>query len=831
MRLITTFMVFLVLNAATSPAGTNTWTSSGPEGAFVFRLNVDPADTTVLYAWTAAGIYRTVDGGGNWAAANDGLPGDLITAFAVGGGDPGCLYAAVNGSIWTSADRGGHWSRRGSLAGVQQLEEARRSGTLYAICDGDVGFLSRDGGITWSPAWAPVTSFVISATAVYAIDARASVGAAVVVSRDDGTTWTPVATAATKTLVATQDSDTVYGLFGPVVVLSDDFGENWAKLPLPTASVIYALVPNGRTVYVSTAAGVMVYDEGRKSWKTITERLDARNLTIVSSPSLRMYVTPQSGIEESVGGEWVPVSHGLPSAVARDVAISIKYPSTAYAATNAGNFISDDGGSSWKEFTGTPFLQAIAVNPETPDTAFAGTLYGLRKTLDHGRTWKTVSASIASRLAISPADPATLYAVLAAGLAKSSDNGESWNLAMNGLDLNYFDFYYGFSTQAMAVNPSNAQNVAIARYDGLFTTTDGGASWQRGARQLAFTLAIDSSSAIYAGDVNRGVVRSDDGGGTFRPAGLRDKLIATLEASGSTLYAGTSDGHVYRSDDGGQFWSGFDDGLRYGGVERIVVDASGEHLYAATIAGVFEYDIAEPAVTLRRFGGDPLHSLRDLLSGAAFVLPVAGNAQSGNGTIFTSDVTLTNRRDVPQRAVLVWLPQGGELPEVFGATLPVGDARLTDMNAQFAVTGIGSLAVFAVTEEGGPDSDGAIDGSARIWNHPADGRAPFSQSIGAAQAALLAPHAHASIESIAQDLRTRVNVGVVNLSDALHQFTIGSVTFAVPALSLVQVPLPDGQFDSIDAFADSGNVRWIVYGSAIDRVTGETRTVLGQINE
>ena len=51
-------------------AGTNIWTSHGPEGGNIFALAIDPKTPTTLYAGTyGGGVFKRLDGGGHWSAA------------------------------------------------------------------------------------------------------------------------------------------------------------------------------------------------------------------------------------------------------------------------------------------------------------------------------------------------------------------------------------------------------------------------------------------------------------------------------------------------------------------------------------------------------------------------------------------------------------------------------------------------------------------------------------------------------------------------------------------------------------------------------------------
>lgn len=832
MRLTTVILVTFV--AAAAVGGVNVWTTAGPKGVNVSSLFVDPADANTLFVLTSAGIYKTSDGGGNWTSVNEGLPDTAsVSASMLAAGDPETLYAALsNGELWVSVDRGQRWSLRGMIPVYANGLAYDNTGALYATTVSGV-FSSHDAGATWEAMGVPdvpgrqVDGIAVSATSTYAFFLGWSPsGPRAFRSPDGGQTWRSLSNIPTTPLQASHDSATVLILVGQTVYVSTDETTSWSKLSPVPADLIYGVLTASGTIYAATSKGVFTYSVAAKTWRLISRAAETRNLTVVTAPDLRLYATPQTGIIESVDGNWIGRTNGLPGARVSDVAMSTSEPRTAYTLTSAGGFVSDDAGENWKQLpvAGTQ----IVVSPDNANTVYAGGGTGIFKSVDHGNTWVRTNPSSASRLAIAQSDPATLYAVFTAGLAKTADGGGSWSWVTGSIpfDSDYYGFSYGFEISSMAVDPSNSDHVVVANYGGLFATRDGGASWHSFTAQDPSALAIDAADAIYGARYKQGLIKSVDDGATWSAVGLADKWITSLAVTGTRVYAGTHDGHIYRSEDGGVFWSGLDDGLSRGAISSIAVDGSSEYLYAGTDAGVYQIQVVADNVAV---SGDSARPIDDLFRGAAFVVPVAGKASDAKGTIFTTDVTWTNRRETEQPVVIMWLPLGsGEAPQVFRTNLSPGDSKILDINARLSVVGIGSLAVFATDAAGTPDAEGAIDGSARIWRHPADGRAPFAQSIGSATSSLLQPHRRATIDGVHQDARTRVNVGVVNLSAEAHQFTVANVTFAVPALSFVQRSLPEGDIGSIEAFADSSSTRWIVYASAIDRTTEEAQTVLGQ---
>ena len=78
---------------------------------------MDPVNTDILYTTTAAGLYKSTNGGSSWSAMNDGLPSvnfNTLTIPLYVGIDPttpDTLYVTVFGAgIYTSGDAGSSWS-------------------------------------------------------------------------------------------------------------------------------------------------------------------------------------------------------------------------------------------------------------------------------------------------------------------------------------------------------------------------------------------------------------------------------------------------------------------------------------------------------------------------------------------------------------------------------------------------------------------------------------------------------------------------------------------------------------------------------------------------
>ncbi len=197
-----------------------------------------------------------------------------------------------------------------------------------------------------------------------------------------------------------------------------------------------------------------------------------------------------------------------------------------------GTWRSDDDGLTWEKVTGLPAAHAFADLPGTPGGILAGTTKGLRTSLDAGRSWMEVDDPLA-----------------------------------------------GISIYAFA---SDTERIWAGTGEGLFVSS-GSLGWAKlvprhDADMPVWTVANDPywrGGLWLAGPV--GVMRTDDGGQSLRPAG-RNPLMGTrsltpLDAAGHVLAAGV-DG-VWESLDGGILWRPLARGLPHPRVATMVPTSRG----------------------------------------------------------------------------------------------------------------------------------------------------------------------------------------------------------------------------------------------------------------
>jgi photosystem II stability/assembly factor-like uncharacterized protein len=134
--------------------------------------------------------------------------------------------------------------------------------------------------------------------------------------------------------------------------------------------------------------------------------------------------------------------------------------------------------------------------------------------------------------------------------ARSSDGGESWQMlqpaSLPSLDL------HGFAVDPHAPSTLYAAVAGI----GLFRSTDSGRTFKQVSKSVGgevMALAVSRAGAILAGDMQRGLLESKDGGTTWRRI-LNSQLAGlAINPSDPRSILATGPG-IQHSADGGKTW-------------------------------------------------------------------------------------------------------------------------------------------------------------------------------------------------------------------------------------------------------------------------------------
>jgi hypothetical protein len=352
------------------------WTHVGFEGRWVGRMITTPRGE--IYAAVDKGsdrlrgttMMRSVDNGATWTAADEGLSGHPITGLAVD--ESGTLYAAgitgvyrwepagrwhhiglhtilgtsLFGAPWgdvyamadlgtyRTTDNGRHWRPLLLPDGAGRAVTLAKDGHLL-LGTSDWLHRSSDRGQTWEQGGLnqPVVSlFTVPSTGVI----LAGTADGLFRSTDNGTTWiersvglrsftvTSLGASADGTIFA----GTVAGEGEGEVYRSTDNGDQWRLLaPESLEGVVNALavLPNG-SVIAATDQGIFRWTPNRRDWEQLFGRSGRTRVSslVVDGQAHLIAGTTNAGVfvSEDGGDTWIAANLGLPTPRIRALAVA-----------------------------------------------------------------------------------------------------------------------------------------------------------------------------------------------------------------------------------------------------------------------------------------------------------------------------------------------------------------------------------------------------------------------------------------------------------------------------------------------------------------------------
>ena len=263
---------------------------------------------------------------------------------------------------------------------------------------------------------------------------------------------------------------------------------------------------------------------------------------------------------------WTPLTDARPSLGAGSdnlgyhvLAVAPSRPATVYAAVGGpggGILKSTDSGASWVELANVLFdrvnFGSLVISPTDPNTLYVtvwdhgGAAPGLYKSTDGGATWANKTTAVhngpVSDVVIDPTTPTTLYAGMVQGagggatngIYKSTDGGATWARSASGT---LSGSAVGVSIR-LAIAPSNPQVLYATVFDpalgnspnGLphrYVTTNGAATW----KALAALASADEGRYWHA--------------------------VLAVDPSNPAIVYTNGDHSTYRSADSGLTWSAY----------------------------------------------------------------------------------------------------------------------------------------------------------------------------------------------------------------------------------------------------------------------------------
>ncbi len=634
--------------------------TGGPPGGLGYDIRYNFDNPDIWYATdNYGGVHISNDNGLTWHQGNQGIPpqsgpsGDATPVFCltVDPHNPQILWSGTDmtGHIYKSTDGGDSWIQKDNGVEIEYdalsfrgfTVDPRLSDIVYAMGEttrhepgdalwipkGGVVYKTIDGGENWSLIWDG--------------DIPSSLTRYLWVNPDD-TDILYVSTGIFDRGAVGQVSPAKIGTsldpFGGLGVLkSTDGGTTWRTLGKEQGlNHLYV----GSLFMDPENPDILLAAAGHNVPEAAHDHYNKTN----SSP-IGVYRTTDGG--ES----WTRVIAPLPG-VGGEVFSSVEYcPSDnqiVYAGSNAAVYRSSDSGITWENVTGeTPGWGPsggisgnpidLQCDPRNPDRIFSNNYQGGNYlSEDGGKTWKDASngytgAQIIS-LAVDPDHPATVYSSGRNGVWRSTDAGQTWQAILNLSD----DQIYFPEWGAIRVDPSQPERIILG-VEGIYHSDNQGQSWsyemmlEVNPMAAVIELAPSNTKVIYMGGASantmvhpeifsgQGIAVSKDGGVTweivtgpeFNHVPVMD--IAIDPSDPETVYAATQNG-LFKSTNSGEDWTSFS-GLPQGAVRTTGISPKNPDMLFAGIELIGFYLSQDGGVSWQQVsaGLEPNGSHRDLV--------------------------------------------------------------------------------------------------------------------------------------------------------------------------------------------------------------------------
>ena len=285
------------------------------------------------------------------------------------------------------------------------------------------------------------------------------------------------------------------------------------------------------------------------------------------------------------GQSWTTVGTCQTCGVIHTISVARQSPETVFAAGSGGVYKSTDTGKTWEQSFALATI-GLSIKPGHDDTLVISTMHdGVYRSEDGGNGWigrsdglDAVDSMKTHRVTFAPADGDLVYLTTHNGIFTSHDSGKTWRDSSDGLGYRFVhaiavdpkDPNVAYVGTASELNTTHSEHMVDGIHDGegLYKTTDGGATWapsggdisESGIEQMAGHPLIPYT-IWTAGAAGRGAYVSRNGGSTwlFAPfPGAHYPMVFDFSNTDPNVMYLTSwaqGGELGKSIDGGSTWS------------------------------------------------------------------------------------------------------------------------------------------------------------------------------------------------------------------------------------------------------------------------------------
>jgi uncharacterized repeat protein (TIGR01451 family) len=295
---------------STNAAGNWAPSDSGLAASLIIDLVFQPGNSSIIYAVTDAGLFKSTDGGANWSAL-PASPPFILSKLAIDPVNPAIIYVATNGGVFKSTDGGNSFTamNNGLQLPIRTIVVNPISpNILYATSGNPPYFKSVDGGANWT------------------------------------THTAGLATSVDSLIIDPNTPTTLYADTNLGVLKSTDSGANWTVLNpgIPSFLSVNSITidPVNNLLYAATSFGVRKSANGGNTWNDLGNL--SFNILFVAfdptNPSV-LYAANAIEIKKSVdsGNSWTDSDTGFPGTRISSLVLNPTQPSTLFIGTTSGS--------------------------------------------------------------------------------------------------------------------------------------------------------------------------------------------------------------------------------------------------------------------------------------------------------------------------------------------------------------------------------------------------------------------------------------------------------------------------------------------------------------
>ena len=540
------------------------------------RILIDPVNPNIIIVATNNGIYRSVDGGFNFAHT---FPGENLVSMEFHVSNSNIIYAgSQSNSVFKSSDNGVNWSTSGS--GLPPSNDVRRAciavtndnpSVVYALFgNSSNGFYglnkSSDEGSNWS----------------LQSNSPNLLGWSTNGSDSGGQAWYDLALT-----VSPNDEDIVF-VGGVNCWKSIDSGVNWSL---------------NTHWYGGGSANYMHADEHMLKYNTL-------NNNVYSANDGGLYVSLNNG------DSWSDISDGLQITQFYKIGVSQTVQNLVIGGTqDNGTFLKNN--LNWDAVIGGDGMECI-IDYTDEDIMYGSIYYGeVRKSTNGGNSFSSIAPSNngawVTPYILDRSDPQIIF-IGYEELYKSTDGGSTWNIITNN-ETN------GGKIDQIQISKSNSDIIYISDNANLFKTNDGGINWANVTSSLpnktitGITIHPVNEDRVWVSfsgySNNEKVYFSDNGGSSWvnisgtLPNIPANCIIINEMDSLETLYLGTDLG-VFIKDSTTNDWNNFNNNsLPNVIVSDLEIQYSSNKLIAGTYGrGLWSIDLLITSPPIANFNLD-----------------------------------------------------------------------------------------------------------------------------------------------------------------------------------------------------------------------------------